>query len=923
MDFTNGVARAIIADTTGEVVNLELTDSGQTGLDVTNDAYDLVSPSLPAGVQSIDFRAFPTKYVITSAPDTYIRTATVVRIEARDVNNAMMTTYSGVVTLSATGSATGEGQVTITAGFGTKSLLDNVAETVNLSLSAASDDLDVSNSGGDSTIVFSYKPVAKFKITNAPDTLQTQNTTITIEAQDEDNNRVPDYTLSSAVRLTTSGSATGGGMLNFTAGLATKVITDAVAETVNLGFSNPVNPAINITNTGGDPNVVFGAFPTKYVITSVPDSYVNNATTVTIQAQDALGVKVGLYSGSVTLNVQGPATGGGVVTIIAGQGTIMVNDAVEQLVGLSLSTPSPDALDVSNVSGRQNVRFSYRPLTIVVPALGSSYSNSSILNTLDDSLLADNGTTSDDYVGKYDINSGSAERALIQVIIKNKNVVAQGETGTVDILIIGTDDKVRKAYLGNDAVVDSSNNTVVSDIAIPMYPGEGLLFKNNVVGAGISMGAHADGVRVVGAIDVGDTVPSRTTEAPQAVYDLATPTVTPITATGACDINAPIAVARGPGFYSWEDTLTCTASSYSFNLYLVDHVGSTTLTLTQGGNETIRTFTIARKNYFGSGADGALTVTTLTQLAVSGGANAYDGDMVVKNYTNLTIVNGGELTVASPARGLLIYVSGNLTVNGKISMTGKGALIDPVDAGVLSTGLRFLRMKSGSSETHGGSELDGSGATSILAEARQPESVADGKFYVIARQGSAGGASISADGVGLTGVGSAAGKAGGGGGGATFGGIGGSGSAGTCFSGGSGGGAGYNGVGSDASLYGGEGGLCTANTNSAGGGAGNPGGGLCGAGTAPQSGTGGLLVIIVKGTTVIGATGIIEANGMLGGSADVGGGGSGGGNILILHGGAYTNNGALRVLGGSGGTGGTYSGGTGGAGYSSVDLIDQ
>jgi hypothetical protein len=562
-------------------------------------------------------------------------------------------------------------------------------------------------------------------------------------------------------------------------------------------------------------------------------------------------------------------------------------------------------------------------LTIEVPAVASSYSNFSIFNTLDDSGLADNGTTLNDHVGKYDINSGSVDRALIQVTIKNANIIPQGNTGTVDILIIGTDFRVRKAYLGLAAIVDGSNNTVVSNIAIPMYPGEGLLLKNNVANAGISIGAHADGVRVVGAINVGDTVPAPTTEAPQAAYDFSTPTEATITATGTCDVNAPIAVVRGAGFYSWEDTLTCTDSRYSFNLYLVDYVGSTTLTLSQGGNEAIRTFTIARKNYFGSGADGNVNISGLVQLPVSGGVNSYDGEMVVKNYNDLTILPGAELTVARPARGLLIYVKGNLTVNGKISMTAKGAFVDPAAAGVLPAGLRFLRMKTGSSETVGGSELDGSGTTSLLAEARQPESVADGQSYLLAREGSAGGAAILADGVGSAGIGGAAGKTGGGGGGATAFGRGGAGSAGTCFSGGSGGGAGYNGAGLDATTYGGEGGLCIANTDSAGGGAGNPGGGICGAGTAAESGTGGLVVIIVKGSVLIGSGGVIEAKGKMGGIAEVGGGGSGGGNVLILHGGTFTNSGVIQATGGAGGAGALYNGGNGGNGDILIDQIQQ
>ena len=51
---------------------------------------------------------------------------------------------------------------------------------------------------------------------------------------------------------------------------------------------------------------------------------------------------------------------------------------------------------------------------------------------------------------------------------------------------------------------------------------------------------------------------------------------------------------------------------------------------------------------------------------------SYDGDMVVKQYSSMTINNGDTITTDQPCRGLMILVQGNCTINGTLSMTGRG-----------------------------------------------------------------------------------------------------------------------------------------------------------------------------------------------------------------------------------------------------------
>ena len=324
-------------------------------------------------------------------------------------------------------------------------------------------------------------------------------------------------------------------------------------------------------------------------------------------------------------------------------------------------------------------------------------------------------------------------------------------------------------------------------------------------------------------------------------------------------------------------------------------------------------------NYFGTGADGDVTISANTDLP-----STLDGDVVVKNYNNLTINSGCKLTVANRCKGLLLYVKGDLVVNGELSMTARGASVNPTTAGVSATGLRIVRFKTGATDTLSASDLAGCGSAATTAEGNQAGISGNGKIYTIARTGASGGAAVTdAGGSGVAGNQGGDGSTGQSGGGASggarwFSGPSGRGGNGTCFSGGPGGGATNNGVtdgvtaGSDTGGAGGN--ACTGGAS--GSGAGNPAGSN---GTVGENGTGGLLILIVRGNVTIGATGIISADGKLGGSAQSSGGASGGGNILLLRGGTYSNSGSVRANGGSAAP---SLGGRGGNGSVQVDQIN-
>lgn len=311
------------------------------------------------------------------------------------------------------------------------------------------------------------------------------------------------------------------------------------------------------------------------------------------------------------------------------------------------------------------------------------------------------------------------------------------------------------------------------------------------------------------------------------------------------------------------------------------------------------------QNYFGDGSDGDVVISTNTNLTPPGITGSYDAEMIVKNYKNLTINASCTLTPSQPCRGMLLYVNGDLTVNGTISMVGRGAKGDPSGMGVGSGGLNIRRFKSGSTASNSSSNLlAGAGTAAVAAENNQPVVQASGIVINVPRTGGAGG------GPGVDG-GTVTDAPGGGGGGGSFNAVGGSGGGATCFGGGAGGGGGGvagGTIGGNAGAYSGDYGP------------GNQGGHGAGQG---NRGNGGLLILIVKGKVTVGATGSITCKGSDGDGSGYGGGGaSGGGRLIILHGGSYTNGGTVTAAGGVRGAGNGGAPGHGGAGVVTTSQID-
>ena len=223
---------------------------------------------------------------------------------------------------------------------------------------------------------------------------------------------------------------------------------------------------------------------------------------------------------------------------------------------------------------------------------------------------------------------------------------------------------------------------------------------------------------------------------------------------------------------------------------------------------------------------------------------------------NLTINLGQTFTPSVRKLFTLLYVTGNLVLNGTISMTARGA-------------------------NHSGTGTSGGATTAVAIR------IGTGTFSAVSNPQipAAGGAGGPAKANGSFNNGSAGTNGGTGGGGtgeSISGTIAAAGSAGTCFSGGTGSGGALGGASQAGEANGGKGGNSSGAV--AGGGTGNPGG----TGSSSQynglSGTGGTLIVIVKGT--MSGNGSFVSNGttVVRPPGSTAGGGSGAGSVNILYG---------------------------------------
>jgi hypothetical protein len=328
------------------------------------------------------------------------------------------------------------------------------------------------------------------------------------------------------------------------------------------------------------------------------------------------------------------------------------------------------------------------------------------------------------------------------------------------------------------------------------------------------------------------------------------------------------------------------------------------------------------------------TISTTTSIP-----SVQDGPTVVARYRNLVIGAGATLTTQYRCCGLVLVVHGDLTVNGAISMTARGASFQPtgdhrikndllpgndvlyeIDIPATADEIAAFLLKE-KKRYHALDELPVIYRPTLYCRGPHGTVYVPADLGAVPAVGAAGGAGVYHQVSGNAGSNGSNGQCGGGGGGgAGYAATASAGAAGTCYSGGSGGSGCYSStVVSAGAAFGGAGGGYVSGSSDASGGAGNPAGAGHGGGAAGIAGTGGLLIIICTGDVNIGASGHLSSLGSSGGNnatgSGGGGGGSGGGSINVFYGGTLENDGSISATGGSGGSSiAGFPGGKGGDG---------
>ncbi len=284
---------------------------------------------------------------------------------------------------------------------------------------------------------------------------------------------------------------------------------------------------------------------------------------------------------------------------------------------------------------------------------------------------------------------------------------------------------------------------------------------------------------------------------------------------------------------------------------------------------------------------GDWTISANTNL---GSATADQRLLAYRIRGNLTIEAGHTVTAAARKLGLLLFVDGDVTIDGILSMSARGANHSATGSDLTAFDVRLYDLSADANNIWPAVGAVGGAAVHNLSNNGNP-----GAAGVNGQAGGGGSGACRADGA-----------------------TSGAGASGTAYGGGPGGGAARDGftAGSGAAR-GGSGGNAVTLTQGAGGGGGNPGGAGAAGGGSGNNGTGGALILVAHGRIAIGATGVIRSNGAAGGGSGDdfgrGGGGSGAGPIGLYHQGAYTNAGTVQANGGAGGVA-NRSGGAGGAG---------
>jgi hypothetical protein len=391
VDIADGVGTISISDHTAQTVNLGLSDSSSTLLDVTSTQDVIFAHGVAA------------KYTIINPTDGTVDAAINVTVQLQDQYGNLVSTGANKdddVDLVASGAATGAGTVNISNGTGLLPITDHTAQTVTLTLT---NPVAAVNIASTEDVIFAHGAATKYVITDPTDGTVDAAITVTVQLLDQYNNRVTSGPLTdNDVTLTTNGNATGAGVVSITTGVGALDISDHTAETVDLGLTD-MGTGLNV---GSTQNVIFAPGVTNHLtVTGITDPVVAGVTSgVTVTAKDQYNNTTPAYTGTAhftSTDVKGTTVlpgdytfvggdngthtfAGGVTLTTSGEQTVSATDTVTGSI-----TGAQTAITV-NAAAASKLALSASPTSLATSA------NSTLTATVQDqysnTVLTDNST---------------------------------------------------------------------------------------------------------------------------------------------------------------------------------------------------------------------------------------------------------------------------------------------------------------------------------------------------------------------------------------------------------------------------------------------------------------------------------------------------------------------------------------------------
>jgi hypothetical protein len=303
-----------------------------------------------------------------------------VTIQAQDSNSHPAVTYSGGVTLAATGtSVIGEGLVNIVNGIGTATISTNIAQTVTLTLSdTQKTGFNVSSSR---FVTFVPGPDATLAL-NHPNSMSTgARAAYIVSRKDRFNN--PTSASDTIVYLYSNSTSTTSAFFDAASGgnlIASATIPTGSTSTqfwyyetvpgtyIVTASDNPTTPDGAQGIADATDNVAVSPGAVKFVFANIPDS-VNAGDTATfnVEAVDSFGTIDPSFNQDVTVTETGSANGGGLANVINGVATATITDITAEDVTLGLQDTQSTGLGVTDA---RTIAFVAAPAALPAPAEG-------------------------------------------------------------------------------------------------------------------------------------------------------------------------------------------------------------------------------------------------------------------------------------------------------------------------------------------------------------------------------------------------------------------------------------------------------------------------------------------------------------------------------------------------------------------------